>query len=239
MDTARYMAGGVVEVSVASYEWSVVGYGKAIIPIGTESGYDASVAFSSGTLLDTIAEGDLVIVAMVCDGTPPQLIPENYTSRFESGDALPRCSVATKFMTSSPDTGFTVSHDDTYKQPVLWLIVRGADLTTPLDVAIQTAAFNPGNPNPPSITPTSDGCMIVVLGFVDDQDKEDEATFPSGYTNTMAAGTGDDAVSGGSTAMIATKIQTTAAEEDPATFTTTAPGEDAWSVSMALRLRTS
>lgn len=42
---------------------------------------------------------------------------------------------------------------------------RGADLTTPLDVTVQTSSSaNTVIPDPPSITPTTDGAVIVVAG---------------------------------------------------------------------------
>ena len=76
-------------------------------------------------------------------------------------------AVYTKVMGGTPDTTVTVVGDANASNAVtaVAMVFRGVDTTTPLDVAIQTATGSgTGQPNPPSITPTTAGAWIVVCG---------------------------------------------------------------------------
>ena len=45
----------------------------------------------------------------------------------------------------------------------VWSIFRGQDTSTPIDVTTTTATGSSTNPDPPSITPTSNDCMILAM----------------------------------------------------------------------------
>jgi hypothetical protein len=75
-----------------------------------------------------------------------------------------RAVLCSKFMSSSPDTTFTPNSATTYGA-VHVRVYRGVDLTTPFDVAVQTAS-NSGsaNWNCPAITPSTAGALIAAFG---------------------------------------------------------------------------
>lgn len=75
------------------------------------------------------------------------------------------------------------------------VVYRGVNLTTPLDVATP-AIWDSGDsnsPNPPAITPVTDGAMIVPLGFTSDNNATGDAPFTgAGNFTTRIATSGND-----------------------------------------------
>ena len=105
---------------------------------------------------------------------------------------------------------------------------RGVDPSNPLDVT-QTNNVNSGSnarPDPPSITTVTDNSLIVIFGFLDNKDVDDNYGFPltspiyyksvgTNFDNT----TRSPATAGGdSSVMIATRSQSTAGTENPGAF---------------------
>jgi hypothetical protein len=66
---------------------------------------------------------------------------------------------------------------------VTMFVLRGVDNVTPLDVTNQTVqSSSTGYPDPPSITPTNDDCLILALGLKDETGADALTSHPSGYT---------------------------------------------------------
>ena len=62
-------------------------------------------------------------------------------------------------------------------------VLRGVDATTPLDVTpttVQSTAT--GYPDPPSITPTNNDCMILAFGIKDETGADNLTSHPTNYT---------------------------------------------------------
>ena len=212
--------------------WSLVSQGTAVVdPVGSPSAYGATINLSGST-----QEGDVVVVAQCCDGSTPNRGVENFTTRFSSEDIVPNCSVATFMMTSSPITSFNVQQSSTLKKSVGWQIWRGANTTTLLDVAAQSAwTTATAAANAPAITTANDGSLVLRFCFVDDIDVAAGAAYPSGYVNQLATDTGDGQTSNnGATILMCSKYVASAALEAAAAFGVSA-AEDTWTASIALR----
>lgn len=210
-----------VLADTAPTAFELVGYGTAIIPLGTEGGYDTDVLFSSGTMLDTVQDGDCCRVVRCSDAGSMPSYPEDFTPIYETGTTLPSASVSYKFLTSSDDR-FTVGKDDTYDQPIVWWIVRGINATTPNDATRTVATVSDGQPNPPSITPATAYTWCESIIVIDDEDLAAGYTVtpPSGFTMIGKEDSGNGfETSGGATIFAAYRILTTTDPEDPAAWT--------------------
>lgn len=176
-------------------------------------GANSSVASTSLTLPTGLEEGDLVLLVATSDAEDPPYRPSGYTNIYDERPGSTGALACYKFMGASPDT-FISGLNDNDRTPYIAMVFRGVDTTTPLDVAYtQSSTAASGMPNPPSITTVSDGCMIVAVGHLDDDDIT--ATAPSGYTLAATKNTGAEA---GATVMAAYLLQTTAGAEDPGVF---------------------
>lgn len=236
MDTARHLGGGAVEVS-SIIDWELIDYDWTVINTNTETIYQ-SVSLS-GQLSGTPQEGDVVIAAVCCDGSPTYFIPENFTSRFESGDALPRCSLSTYAMTSSPITSMNVGPDLTLKGFVLWAIVRACKLSTFLDAAVASYAdpTEIKTPNAPAVTAVTANTLSVVACFRDDNDLEAAGTAPSGYDFLALFGdTGQSFFDGnGCSGGLAMKVIDSTGSVDPGVMTLPDNSDNTWAVHMLIR----
>lgn len=218
---------------MSAYVYDQVAYGVAA---GTEGGYNVTLSLPAG-----LEEGDQVWVGMSCDGTPPQLIPEGYTSEFQSDNSLPRCSVSWKRMGSTPDSTFKIARDGTYPQAVTVTVVRGASTASdPKHVAVVSANTATGDPNPPAATVSGSPVDVLALafGFVDDQDVASSVIAPTGYSDLVADDGGTGAGSNSSTSAVASKHITSAGTENPSPFLTPSSTEDVWGVLVILNSAT-
>jgi hypothetical protein len=111
------------------------------------------------------------------------------------------------------------------------MVFRGVNTTTPLDVASPTVATNTANmPDSPSITTVTNNCMIVSIGYLDDDIVT--ATAPTNYTLARSANYGS--TNAGGTVMAAYRLVTTAGAQNPGTFG--GGGDDSWvAATIALR----
>lgn len=128
----------------------------------------AGASFSGG-LPDTLQKNDIVILSGASRSGVPAT-PSGYTLvTSESGNGTysrhPDLAVWYKILTG-PWSEVTISADYVIAQA--W---RGVDLSTPLDVAATKAPTNGPNTvtaDPPSITPSTSGAVIVVAGAFGD-----------------------------------------------------------------------
>ncbi len=194
------------------------------------------------TLPGTVLEDDIVLIAGCDDQTISTAVinTSGYTNIFRDAvGSSPGHFLSYKIMTSTPDTDIVLDETALGADFASCLIQvwRGVDTTTPQDVAATTATGGPSEPDPPSITTITDGCLIVAVGHLDDTNDEGGVSAPSGYTNLtdVDAATGG----GGSTCMMASFAQTSFGAENPGNFTITGL-DDTWAVAtVALRPGTS
>jgi hypothetical protein len=195
----------------------------------------------TGGLSSSPQDGDIVIVAIeMCGTTNKSYRISTYTQiadLYANDTEDSNLQVGYKFMSATPDTSVTItggtgSTADAYAAIVhVW---RGVDSTTPLDVTPTTASLtNTGIPNPPAITPTSTGAMIVVAAGTAHTGGID--TFGATYLDnflTVGANDSNDATAGMG------NIAWTSGSYDPAAWTFSQTNSTAFStnsVTMALR----
>ena len=138
--------------------------------------------------IDTAARtGDLVLAWGNVSNGGGQINTAGYTP-IDSDGFVP---IERKFMGATPDTsvvgegGGGSSNSSAYGV----MVFRGVDQTTPLDATPTLATANSTNPNPPSITPATDGAAVVALAGSGVFDTSISA--PTNYTNLVTAAGND------------------------------------------------
>lgn len=128
-------------------------------------------AVGGGTV--TLADGDLVVVGYAIGAITDinVAVTTGYTEQtdiYANGTQYDaNLGVFTKLMGPTPDTTVTLGAMASANNSGVTSIraYRGVDLTTPLDVAIQTATgTGTGLPDPPSSTPVTSGALAYVIG---------------------------------------------------------------------------
>lgn len=212
----------------------------------TKVGQNTYVSALSGgavnhTLPGTPAEDDIVIVAMVSDATmvgAHEILTSGYTSIANANLNAPGHHVAYKIMGATPDTVIQVDDGNGVRLAAIVVQVwRGVDTTTPIDVTSVETTGTTGLPDCNSITPVTDGALVLAIGLLDDDDAAANVAAPTGYGDFLAGDTGLGSSVDGATAMIASKTLPTAQAEDPGAFQLTGgSGSDDWrAVTVALR----
>lgn len=159
--------------------------------------------------LNNIAVDDLICVHTSADIEVLSPGPTGYTELFfqrVSVDQSFHYKVATS--TSETITGFNGEEGS-----VVVSAFRGVDTTNPIHVS-DTNSGNSGTPDPPSITTTVDGCMVLALMAYDDVDITATLNIPSGYTLSDKF----YETEANSTTATVYKLQSTAGSENPGTF---------------------
>ena len=145
---------------------------------GTSGNLTITLTSLTGGLASSPAAGDLVIVYFGAGSVQDiNLIVSGYTEIVElySDDTYDtNLAVARKFMGATPDTSFTLTAASGNTTPTGTLdnagavavqVWRGVDSVTPFDVTRTTATgTNTVLCNPPAITPTTNGAIIVSGG---------------------------------------------------------------------------
>jgi hypothetical protein len=183
-----------------------VGRTTIVIPGRTTSG-----SFNIDPLVvqnSPLAPGDLM-VSVYCvstfDRNPTLSVTGNSSGAFtnrtniitsHSGREI-KMSSFWQFMPSTVDTTLTFSATGNLNDAGLIVnrVYRGVNQTTPFDVADTTSsAVNTGNPNPASITPSTPGSWIVIVGAAG-HNTTSPADFTSSdldtFTNNFQADTND------------------------------------------------
>jgi len=222
-------ASGTHIITVPSNDIVTVGIGSATIAGGT--------ATEEKTLPGSVQAGDTVIVNFTSDasidpgGNGGGVLGQGYVDIVAGSSAsIPGRQVAYKKALAEGETTIVVEQRATLGSVMAMLVLRGVDQTTPLDVTPPAEATGgSGNPNPPSITPVTNKCAIVICGELDDDAVGASGGAPPNYTGTFVARDtelGDD----NATVFLAVRILETAALEDPGAFTSTG-GNDQWAAS--------
>jgi hypothetical protein len=146
---------------------------------GASSG-NTTIALNSGLtggISSAAIDGDLVIAAFgtgsaassdsrtlaITDGTNPYTLVGTELFSNDTFDANLR--VCYKFVSGDTETTFGPTGEVADAGAMAVFVFRGVDLVTPLDVAAQTATgTNTSRADPPSITPTTPGAVVVCIG---------------------------------------------------------------------------
>jgi len=181
-----------------------------------------STAFDvSSMTLSNIQSGDLVLLlgsegGNSFDLTAPDVSWTEGSPFGLDNSGLPDTLFYYKFSTGSSVTATGLSTDS---RPVYAMLAfRGVDSSTPFH-ASGSSTLGSGQPNPPSITTTINGCMIVAVGYGDDDEDAANVTPPSGFTLGPTADSGGGGANvGGTTLATAYLLQSTAGSIDPTSF---------------------
>ncbi len=221
--------------------------GTTSAQLGGTADVIVSLTGLTGGLASAPRYGDLIIVAAELCGTANKTfniagftqIADLYQNDTEDSNFF----VGYAFATPIPQTSVTITGGSTNAADGLAVAVqvyRNVSLTTPFDVTTTTfGALNGAIPNPPAITPTTTGALIVVAAGAA-HDATGGGAFTASYlsnfitTNTVALGETNDATVG------IGNVAWTSGAYDPAAWTFTGTGGTTanWSynaVTMALR----
>jgi len=139
--------------------------------ISLTSGWDTG--YGDGNATFAPAENDIVIVTYSVGSNADIAIgvdTAGYTEEaelFSDASRDSNLSVSWKRMGATPDTSVDVSQttNANFAGAVIVEVWRGVDTTTAIDVTTTTATgINTGQPNPPSITPTTADAVVIVCG---------------------------------------------------------------------------
>jgi len=169
---------------------------------GTTSDKTISLTSLTGGLDTQPSEGDIVVILYGVGGVNSTYgivnLPTGYTSVItqQVNDAYTSISrVAYKFMGSTPDTSITIpsgTGNTNFGGSISILVFRNVNTTTVLDVAaLYTITNNVSRPNPPAITPITEGAVILAGGCVGHNNSITH-TFSSGDLTNFISSDGYD-----------------------------------------------
>ena len=167
-------SGGYAAVGVGATGYTPISYvgGQASGRAGSTSTTAVTFAFTGGSA-SVPAEGDLVVIALSTGSTVDRdLAISGYTEITDTdiyADNTYDTNLALfyKFMGATPDTTVTIPSTGSNADAQRWDIrcFRNVDATTPIDVsAVIATGINSRLANPGSITPTTPGAVVYVVG---------------------------------------------------------------------------
>ncbi len=184
-----------------------------------------SVDFSvSSVTISDIAVGDLVLFFGAEDGVNQSAPTGGWTAipglqTQPDNDNAPDSAAYYKIATGTSETASGLSGTNpTY----IMVAFRGVDTSTPFDVNAVENTASSGLPNSPSITTVTDGCLILSVGIIDDDNVAETINLPDGYERIKILddqGSSNSSGTFGNTIAISGKQQFTAGSEDPPAFT--------------------
>lgn len=193
--------------------------------IGVTESTTTSITLPSG-----LQQNDIIVIASMSDGTA-QNLPSTYTNGQNGSSNSVNYQWSYKRMGATPDSTATGLSSSSIH---IAMAFRNVNTTTVLDVTPPTIETNTsGMPNPPSITTVTDKCLLVAVGYLDDDVVASTVTAPSGWTLIDAAEYGSSGAGG--TIMSAYLQQPTAGTENAGAFG--GSGTDSWvGAKFALRI---
>ena len=219
----------------------------AISYVGSASNSATTTSFDIDLSTIGLQQNDLVIILLGMVETADYNLAITTAGYTEVADLYGNDSkdcnfgVFYKFMGASPDTSVTcntVSVNGNARVGLAYCF-RGVDTSTPLDVTSTTAVgTNTGNPDNPSITPTTAGSVVLALGcglMVDDATIVAPTT-PEGFTNLASKKLPDSLNTG--VAVAGASLAWTSGAVNPNSWSgfSTDTGSAWCAVSMALRV---
>jgi hypothetical protein len=227
-----YLNGGFIGVTKTYIQESLPVDVSFVVGNNYNLSLGASFAYPSG-----IQSGDFIIIAQSNDSGDVSVVPSDssstsYTSLTQFTGSTPDYLISYKFADGTESGSNVTIQNANSRGAAVIQVFRGVDSANPFDVPFTSSSNTVGDPDPQAITTATDKCMIVAIGFLDDDDNV-TVTAPSGYTN-LNYGESDALAGADSTTMMASKFLETAGTENPPAFTTS--GDDSWqSVTLALR----
>ena len=195
--------------------------------------------FGSGTRSFTFpespAEDDVVVVLMGSDeeiGTGAAgdggINTAGYTDLDASTTAnTPGYKLAYKVMGVTPDTAIVLAESDEREQVALVTVLRGVNVGSPIDAAVQISTGTSAAPDPAAVTTANPDALVIACAVVDDIGFEAGGiTFPTGYTHPLLGYCGTSASVNGATVLMAVKQVDAPGSENPSAFTASA--SDQW-----------
>ena len=200
---------------------------------GSTSTSSITFALTGGTN-STPQAGDLVIIGctVASQGRTPTCAISGYTAQTQinaNGTTYDTSlNMSRKFMGGTPDTTFTLPSTGNVQDAQRYTVQvwRGVDTTTPLDVTpVSASGTATGRPNPGSITPTTTGAFVGIIG-AGAAATGAAYTAPANYTTNFLTGTTADT----NDAMVGSGYRSwTSGAEDPAAYTGgTTNAVDSW-----------
>lgn len=189
-----------------------------------------SIVDLTGGLMSTPAADDLVLVFFSqgsnLDGSVSITDYTRLCDLYANDSVDANLTVHYKFMSSTPDTSFvfTGGGSDGHSKSILITVWRGVDLTTPIDVTTTTATgTNTQYVNPPSITPVTEGAVVVSGGgaaLLETTSEANSIATSSDLINFKAGAITDDSgkVTYGSTVAGGSSTPWSSGAVDPAVF---------------------
>ena len=172
------------------------------------------------TLPTGLLQNDIVVIASMSDDTAQNLPNTSWIDIQNGTSNTVRYRWSYKRMGATPDTTATNLSSSSV---AIAFAFRGVATSGEFDVVTPATATNTtGLPNPPSITPVTNGAMVVVVGFLDDDIIT--ATAPTDFTLARSANYGS--AGNGGTVMAAYRLKSTAGTENAGVFG--GGGDDAW-----------
>jgi hypothetical protein len=162
----RFAAVGATEITfVGSHVLSAANGGNVTLPF--------SGLLDEAGAAAPLQQNDFIVVAAVVSDTADFAMSTSSadwteeTELYADGTSDTNFAVYTKFMGASPDANIVIVGNASASSATaaVAMAFRGVDTANPLDVAIATATGTAtGRPNPPSVTPLTEGAWVVVCG---------------------------------------------------------------------------
>lgn len=169
------------------------------------------------TLPVGVAQNDFVVACVGSQEASDANVTESSGTYAEQADLYSNdtndtnFAAYTKLQGATPDTTVSMDAGGGAHAGVM-MVLRGIDLTTPIDAATTTASgIDSGQTNPPSITTVTNDAWVLACGASAISDAT--VNGPSGYTDRV------DVNSTSITVMMARLEKATAGAEDPPTYT--------------------
>ena len=161
---------------------SAANAGGGVISLVGSGVFDANSDGTSFTVLN-LSPGDMVIISASSD-TQIIAIPSGWTGYSDpgTGSASIRSAYFYQFATGSSVSVSNLSGTTGgYSVAYIWQVFRGVDTSSPIH-QVNNEIGTSGMPDPPAITTSINGCAILILGMLDDDQVESSVTAPSGFT---------------------------------------------------------
>lgn len=189
-------------------------------------------AEGTGVTITGIQSGDLVIICGASD-SEDMTVPSGWTTGYinnASGTSAHGGFIYT-FATSSSLTvsGLAGTGSGGFSYGYIWQVFRGVNQSTPINAQAGVGSGGGGMPDPPSITTDADGCMIVAMGMLDDDEVASTVNPPTDFTLIYAQNSDRYA-----TCMSAYLLQETAGSINPDAFTSTGGNDNRIAITVAL-----
>lgn len=177
---------------------------------------------SSGSITITgLQSGDFVLCHASEDAGSEPPTPSSATNIYSCDGEAHNSSMWYEFATGTSMTQ-NLGSNETYN--VGYLVFRGVNSSTPLDVSITAPSTddtqNVTSITPPSITTVTNGCMIVIVMSIEDENHAGQIDYDSSYT----LGVDFYNLVGDTTTEMAYKVQSSSGTETPSAFDWSAIG---------------